>query len=173
MFADEDIEPQNFWASSKSHVATTFLCMHFCSNYIGWSNQGKYYEIETHYAKQDVATWLLDEANIFQFNIFKKTQANWLSRLATRVTIFGTLCRSQQTNVKMMLTKKVFKSWNFRELNKMKPVLNIFSLENSQLLLLKWKWQRNNSTLQLRYMTGISKIALSFPDMTKLSIFTA
>jgi hypothetical protein len=50
MFADEDIEPQNFWALSKSHVATTFLCMHF------WSNQGKYYEIETHYAKQDVAT---------------------------------------------------------------------------------------------------------------------
>jgi hypothetical protein len=63
MFADEDIEPQNFWASSKSHVATTFLCMHFCSNYIGWSNQGKYFEIETHYARQDVA-------NIFQFNIF-------------------------------------------------------------------------------------------------------
>ncbi len=56
MFADEDIEPQNFWASSKRHVATTFLCMHFCSNYNGWSNQGKYYEIETHYAKQDVAT---------------------------------------------------------------------------------------------------------------------
>ncbi len=56
IFADEDIEPQIFWASSKSHVATTFLYMHFCSNYIGWSNQGKYYEIETHYAKQDVAT---------------------------------------------------------------------------------------------------------------------
>ena len=56
MFADEDIEHQNFWASSKSHVATTFLCMHFCSNYIGWSNQSKYNEIETHYAKQDVAT---------------------------------------------------------------------------------------------------------------------
>jgi hypothetical protein len=56
MFADEDIEPQNFWASSKSHVATTFLCMHFCSNYIGWSNQGKYYEIEVHFAKKDVAT---------------------------------------------------------------------------------------------------------------------
>ncbi len=70
MFADEDIEPQNFWASSKSHVATTFLCMHFCSNYISWSNQGKNYEIETHYAKQDVATWLLDEAIIFQFDIF-------------------------------------------------------------------------------------------------------
>ncbi len=95
MFANEDIEPQNFWASSKSHVATTFLCMHFCSDYIGWSNQGKYYEIETHYAKQDVATWLLDEANIFQFDIFvRKKQANWLSRLATRVTIFGTLCSS-------------------------------------------------------------------------------
>jgi hypothetical protein len=56
MLANEDIEPQNFWASSKSHVATTFLCMHFCSNYIGWSNQGKYYKIETHYAKHDVAT---------------------------------------------------------------------------------------------------------------------
>jgi hypothetical protein len=56
MFADDYIEPQNFWASSKSHVATTYLCMHFCSNYIGWSNQGKYYKIETHYAKQDVAT---------------------------------------------------------------------------------------------------------------------
>ncbi len=50
MFADEDIE--NFWASSKSHVATTFLCMHFCSNYIGWSNQGEYCEIEMHFAKQ-------------------------------------------------------------------------------------------------------------------------
>jgi hypothetical protein len=35
-FADEDI-------------------IHFCSNYIGWSNQGKYYEIEMHCAKQDVA----------------------------------------------------------------------------------------------------------------------
>jgi hypothetical protein len=32
MFANEDIEPQNFWASSKSHVATTYLCMHLCSN---------------------------------------------------------------------------------------------------------------------------------------------
>ncbi len=31
MFADEDIEPQNFWASSKSHVATTYLYMHLCS----------------------------------------------------------------------------------------------------------------------------------------------
>jgi hypothetical protein len=56
MFADEDIEPQNFWASSKSQVATTYLCMHFCSNCIGWSNQGKYYEIEMHCAKQNVAT---------------------------------------------------------------------------------------------------------------------
>jgi hypothetical protein len=27
--------------------------MHFRSNYIGWSNQGKYYEIEMHCAKQD------------------------------------------------------------------------------------------------------------------------
>jgi hypothetical protein len=50
MFADEDIKPLNFRV--KSHVATTFLCMHFCSNYIGWSNQGKYYEIETHYANR-------------------------------------------------------------------------------------------------------------------------
>jgi hypothetical protein len=56
MFANEDIEPQNFWSSSKSHVATTFLCMHFCRIYIGWSNQGKYYEIEMHCDKQDVAT---------------------------------------------------------------------------------------------------------------------
>jgi hypothetical protein len=56
MFADEDIEPQNFWASSKSHVSTTYLCMHICCNYIGWSNQGKYYEIEMYCAKQDVAT---------------------------------------------------------------------------------------------------------------------
>jgi hypothetical protein len=55
MFADEDIELQNVWASSKSQVATTYLCMHFCSNYICWSNQGKYYEIEIHRAKQDVA----------------------------------------------------------------------------------------------------------------------
>ncbi len=53
MFADEDIKPQNFWASSKSHVATTYLCMHFSSNYIGWSNQGKYYETVMHCAKQD------------------------------------------------------------------------------------------------------------------------
>jgi hypothetical protein len=70
MFGNEDIEPQNFWASSKSHVATTYLCMHFCSNYIGWSKKVKYYEIEMHCAKQDVATLLYDEANIFQFNIF-------------------------------------------------------------------------------------------------------
>ncbi len=55
-FADENIELQNFWASFKSQVATAILCMHFCSIYIGWSNQGKYYEIEMHCAKQDVAT---------------------------------------------------------------------------------------------------------------------
>jgi len=55
MFADEAIKPQNFWASSKSHVATTYLCIKLCSS-IGWSNQGKYYEIEVHFAKQDVAT---------------------------------------------------------------------------------------------------------------------
>jgi hypothetical protein len=54
--ANKNIEPQNFWATSKSHVATTYLCMHFCSNYIGWPNQGKYYEIEMHCAKQDLAT---------------------------------------------------------------------------------------------------------------------
>jgi hypothetical protein len=54
--ANEDIELQNFRASSKSHVATTYLCMQFCSNYIGFSNQGKYYEIEMQFAKQDVAT---------------------------------------------------------------------------------------------------------------------
>jgi hypothetical protein len=54
--ADEDIKPQNFWASSKSHVATTYLCMQFCINYIGLSNQGKYYEIEVQLAKHDVAT---------------------------------------------------------------------------------------------------------------------
>jgi hypothetical protein len=55
-FADEDIEPQNFWASCKSQVATTYLCIRFCSNYIGWSNQGNYYKIVMHCAKQDVAT---------------------------------------------------------------------------------------------------------------------
>jgi hypothetical protein len=65
-----NIELQNFWASYKSQVATAYLCMHFCSNYIGWSNQGKYYGIEMHCAKQDVATWLYDKANIFRFNIF-------------------------------------------------------------------------------------------------------
>jgi hypothetical protein len=54
--ADEDIEPQNFWASSKNHVVTTYLCMQFCSNYIGLSNQDNYYEIEVQFAKQDVAT---------------------------------------------------------------------------------------------------------------------
>jgi hypothetical protein len=54
-FADENVKLKKFWASSKSQVATTFLCMQFCSNYIGWSNQGKYYEIEMHCAKQDVA----------------------------------------------------------------------------------------------------------------------
>jgi hypothetical protein len=52
-FADEDIELQNFWASSKSQVATT---LHFCNNYIVWYNQGKYFEIEIHCAKQDIAT---------------------------------------------------------------------------------------------------------------------
>ncbi len=70
MFADEDIKLQNFWASSKSQVATTYLHMHFCSNYLSWSNQGKYYEIEKHCAKQVVATWLYDEANIYRFDIF-------------------------------------------------------------------------------------------------------
>jgi hypothetical protein len=55
-FADENIELRNFWASCKSQVARAYLCIHFCSNYIGWSNQGKYYEIEIHYAKQNVAT---------------------------------------------------------------------------------------------------------------------
>jgi hypothetical protein len=54
--ANEDIEQQNFWASSGGHVATTYLCMQFCGNYIGLSNQGKYYEIEMQFAKQDVAT---------------------------------------------------------------------------------------------------------------------
>jgi hypothetical protein len=54
--ADEDIELQNFWASSKSHVATTCLFIQFCSNCIGLSNQGKYYEIEVQFAKHDVAT---------------------------------------------------------------------------------------------------------------------
>jgi hypothetical protein len=54
--ANEDIKPQNFWASSKSHVATTNLCMQFCSNYIGLYNQGKYYENEVQFAKQHVAT---------------------------------------------------------------------------------------------------------------------
>jgi hypothetical protein len=56
MFANEDIEPQNFWASSTSQVATNNFCRHFCSNYNGWSNQVKYYKIEMHDAKQDVAT---------------------------------------------------------------------------------------------------------------------
>jgi hypothetical protein len=54
--ANEDIELQNFWASSKSYGATTKLCIQFCSIYIGLSNQGKYYEIEVQFAKQDVAT---------------------------------------------------------------------------------------------------------------------
>ncbi len=72
--ADEYIEPQNFWASSKSHVATTYLCMQFCSNYIGLSNQGKYYKIEVQFAKQDGATWIFYEANIFQFDIFVRKQ---------------------------------------------------------------------------------------------------
>ena len=71
--------------------------MQFCSYYIVLSNQGKYYEIEVQFAKQDVATWLFDEANIFQFDI-QKTKADWLSRLATRVTIFGTLCSKKKKN---------------------------------------------------------------------------
>jgi len=49
-----------FGLHPRSHVATTYLCMHFCSDYIGWSNQGKYCEIEMKCAKQDVATWLYD-----------------------------------------------------------------------------------------------------------------
>ncbi len=39
--------------------------MQFRSSYIGLSNQGKYYEIEVQFAKQDVATWLLDISSIF------------------------------------------------------------------------------------------------------------
>jgi len=70
MFANEDIKPQNFWASFESHVETIYLCMTFFSNFICWSIQGKYYEIEMHCAKQDVATLLYDEANNYQFNIF-------------------------------------------------------------------------------------------------------
>ncbi len=85
MFADEDIELQNFWASFKSHVATTYLYMYFYNNYIGWSNQGKYYEIEMHCTKHNVASLLYDEANIFQFDIFvrKHRPSGRLSRLAT------------------------------------------------------------------------------------------
>ena len=60
-----------------SQTKRTYLCMQFCSNYNGWSNQGKYYEIEMLCAKQNVATWLYDEANIFQFDIFV-----WKHRLA-------------------------------------------------------------------------------------------
>ncbi len=91
MFADEDIEQQNFWASSKSHVATTDFSMHFC-NYIGWSDQGKSYEIEVHFAKQYVATymtlWCSKNLSVRFFCL--KTQADWLSRLATGVTISDT-----------------------------------------------------------------------------------
>ncbi len=47
-FAKENIKLQIFWASFKSQAAITYLCMYFFSNYIGWFNQGKYYEIETH-----------------------------------------------------------------------------------------------------------------------------
>jgi hypothetical protein len=56
MFADEYIKPQNFWALFTSHVTATYLLIQFCSNYFGLSNQGKYYEIEVHFAKQDVTT---------------------------------------------------------------------------------------------------------------------
>jgi hypothetical protein len=88
IFADEEIKSQNVCTSSKSHVAKTCLCMHFCINYNWWSNQGKYYEIDMHCAKQDVATWFYDEANIFQFDIIIwKHRPTGLSRLATRVTI--------------------------------------------------------------------------------------
>ncbi len=48
--------------------------MQFFSNYIGLSNQGKYYEIIVQFAKQEVATWLFNEANIFQFDIFIRKQ---------------------------------------------------------------------------------------------------
>ncbi len=107
MFGKEDIEPQNFWASSKSHVATTYLCMHFCINYICWSNQVKYYETEMHCAKQDVATLLYDEANIFSVRYFHlKAQANWLSRLATQVTIFDTHVRALNLVARLKLTTK-------------------------------------------------------------------
>jgi hypothetical protein len=48
--------------------------MQFWSNYIILYNQGKYCEIEVQFAKQDGATWLFDEANIFQFDIFVRKQ---------------------------------------------------------------------------------------------------
>ncbi len=48
--------------------------MQFCSNYIGLFNQGKYYEIEVQFDKQDVARWLFDAASIFQFDIFVRKQ---------------------------------------------------------------------------------------------------
>jgi len=81
IIANEDIKPKKFWASCKSHVATTYLCMQFCSNYIGLSNQGKYYEIDVQFAKQDVATLLFNEANFFS-SIFSSENKGRLAKQA-------------------------------------------------------------------------------------------
>jgi hypothetical protein len=48
-----DIKPQNFWLHPKVMLRQPIYA---CIFVVGWSNQGKYYEIEAHFAKQDVET---------------------------------------------------------------------------------------------------------------------
>ncbi len=66
----------------------------FCSNYISWSNQGKYYEIEIQFAKQVMPTWLYDEAKIILFVIFfwkhiSTGKAGWLPRSRSLTQMVG------------------------------------------------------------------------------------
>jgi hypothetical protein len=81
MFADEDIELQNVWASSKSQVATTFLI-----TLVGPTN------VSIMKLKCTLLNrmWQHDfkMKQIFSIQYFcPKTQANWLSRLATQAMI--------------------------------------------------------------------------------------
>jgi hypothetical protein len=63
-----------FGLHPKVMLPQHIYALQFCGNYIGLSNQGNYYEIEVQFVKQDVATWLFDAANIFQFDIFIRKQ---------------------------------------------------------------------------------------------------
>jgi hypothetical protein len=88
VFANEIIEPQNFWASSKVMLLQPiYACILAVITLVG----------PTKVSIMKLKGTVYDEANIFQFDFFVlKTQADWLSRLATRFMIpdtHGSKCR--------------------------------------------------------------------------------